>query len=166
MTARVSLIAALAENRVIGANNALPWHLPEDLKRFRRLTMGHAVIMGRRNYQSIGRPLPERLNIVVTRNRSFHAPGCAVVHSPAAGFAAAAGAAEVFVIGGAEVYAQTLARADRMYLTLVHARVPGDTRFPAYPTDEWAEIERVRNEADARHAYAYSFVTLERRSRR
>lgn len=159
----MSIIAALAENRVIGANNALPWRLPEDLKRFRRLTTGHAVIMGRRNYESIGRPLPERLNIVVTRNLSFRAPGCTVVHSPGAAFAAAGNATEVFIIGGADVYAQTLARADRMYLTWVHAEVPGDARFPEFAVNEWTEVERTRHEADAGHAYAYSFVTLARR---
>lgn len=162
MAARVSLIAALAENRVIGRNNALPWRLPADLKRFRRLTTGYPVILGRKNYESIGRPLPERRNIVVTRDRAYRAPGCIVVDSLDAAYAAAGAAAEIFIIGGAELYAQTLARADRMYLTFVHAAVAGDTYFPPVALDEWTEIARERHEADADHAYAYSFVTYDR----
>lgn len=160
---RVSLIAALAENRVIGRNNTLPWRLPADLKRFRRLTTGHPVILGRKNYESIGRPLPERTNIVVTRDRGYRAPGCVVVDSLDAAYAAAGDAAEIFIIGGAELYAQTLARADRLYLTLVHAMVPGDTYFPEFDRAEWVEIERERREPDADHAHAYSFVTYDRR---
>lgn len=152
----------MAENRVIGANNALPWRLPADLKRFRRLTTGHPVIMGRKNYQSIGRPLPERVNIVVTRNPSFQAPGCTVVPSLAGAFAAAGADDEIFIIGGADIYAQTLAHADRMYLTLVHAHVPGDTRFPSFDLAQWTEVERELHDADPAHAYAYSFVTLAR----
>lgn len=164
--ARVSVIAALAENRVIGANNALPWRLPEDLKRFRRLTTGHPIIMGRKNYQSIGRVLPDRLNIVVTRNRSFHAPGCVVVHTLPQAFAAAGDSGEIFVIGGADIYAQSLARTDRMYLTWVHAHVPGDAWFPPFAAEEWIEIEREPHPADSAHVYAFSFVTLERQCAR
>lgn len=163
MAARVSLIAALAENRVIGRNNTLPWRLPADLKRFRRLTTGHPVILGRKNYESIGRPLPDRTNIVVTRDRDYRAPGCVVVDSLDAAFAAAGDAQEIFVIGGAELYAQTLGRADRLHLTLVHAAVPGDTYFPEFDLGEWRETGRERHEPDANHAYAYSFVTYDRR---
>lgn len=159
---RISIIAALAENGVIGRDNRLPWHLPDDLKHFRRLTIGHPVIMGRRNYESLGRPLPDRLNIVVTRDPGYAAPGCRVAHSLAQAFEAAAGAGEIFVIGGGELYAQTLERADRLYLTCVHARVEGDTRFPDFDPGAWREVERVRHEADDRHPYAFSFVTLER----
>ena len=153
----------MAENRVIGADNALPWRLPDDLKRFRRLTTGHPVIMGRKNHQSIGRPLPDRLNIVVTRDRSFRAPGCTVVHSIADAFAVAGTAAEVFVIGGADVYAQTLSAATRMYLTLVHAEISGDTHFPNFDRRQWTESARERHAPDGAHAHAFSFVTLERR---
>lgn len=160
---RISLIAALAENGIIGKDNALPWRLPADLKHFRRITTGHPVIMGRRNYESIGRPLPERRNIVMTRRPGYSAPGCTVVASLEAALAAARGAPETFVIGGAEIYAQTLCLAERLYLTLVHARVAGDTVFPALDWTEWRETSRERHEADARHSYAYSFVTLERR---
>lgn len=159
---RVSLIAAVAENGVIGRDNALPWRLPADLKRFRRLTTGHPVIMGRRNYESIGRPLPQRANIVVTRRTDYRAPGCVVVHSLPEAFAAAGGAPEVFVMGGAEIYAQTISRAERLYLTRVHARVAGDICFPAVDWTAWDEVSRERHEADDKHAYAYSFITFER----
>lgn len=161
---RVALIAALAENRVIGDRNRLPWHLPADLKHFRRLTTGHAIILGRKNYESIGKPLPERTNIVVTHRTDYPAPGCIVVNSIDAALALTAGDPEVFVIGGAEIYAQTLSRADVLYLTLVHAQVPGDTHFPELDWDAWREVARERHEADERHAYAYSFVTLERQT--
>lgn len=160
---RVSIIAAMAENRVIGRDNALPWHLPEDLKRFKRLTMGHAVIMGRRNYESIGHPLPGRKNIVVTHRKGYQAPGCVVVHSLDEALLAAGDDPEVFVIGGAELYAQWLPRAQRLYLTLVHAVVPGDTYFPEFDWSEWQEIAREWHAADSRHAYAYSFVVLDRK---
>lgn len=163
MPARVSLIAALAENRVIGRDNALPWRLPADLKRFRRLTTGHPVILGRKNYESIGRPLPDRTNIVVTRKGGYLAPGCIVVDSLAAAYTAAGETSEIFIIGGAEIYALTLASADRLYLTQVHATVPGDTYFPAFDSRDWLEIERERHEADASHVYAYSFITYDRR---
>jgi dihydrofolate reductase len=159
---RVSLIAAVAENGVIGRNNDLPWRLPADLRRFRRLTLGHPVLLGRRNYESIGRPLPGRTNIVLTRRAGYAAPGCTVVHSLDEALAAAAGADEVFVAGGAEIYAQALERAQRFYLTRVHAEVPGDTRFPEVDWSRWRETARERHEPDAEHAYAYSFITLER----
>lgn len=158
----LSLIVALAENRVIGRDNALPWRLPNDLRHFKRLTSGHPIIMGRKNYESIGRPLPERTNIVVTRKSGYVAPGCVVVHSIEAALDAAGAATEIFVIGGAELYAQTLARAQRLYVTWVHADVEGATLFPEVDWSEWQELHRERHEADAAHAYAYSFVTLER----
>lgn len=159
----ISIIAALAENGVIGVDNRLPWHLPEDLKRFKRLTMGHHLIMGRRNYESIGHPLPGRVSIVVTHRNSYTAPGCLVAHSLEEAFEAARGDPEAFVIGGAEIYAQSLPRVQRLYLTLVHATVPGDTYFPDFDRSRWREVERERHEADARHPFAYSFVTLERK---
>lgn len=161
-SSRLSLIAAVAQNRVIGVHNTLPWHLPADLKHFRRLTSGHPILMGRRNYESIGRPLPERDNIVITRQPDYRAPGCRVVHSLEAALAAASGAPEIFVIGGAELYAQTLARADRLYLTWVHAEIAGDTFFPEFDLHDWHENARERHEADERHAHPYSFVVLDR----
>jgi dihydrofolate reductase len=162
---RVSLIAAMAENRVIGVNNTLPWHLPDDLKRFRRLTTGHAVIMGRKNYESIGKPLPQRRNVVVTRRADFQAPGCVVVHSVEEALAAAGDDPEVFVIGGAEIYREMLARADRLYLTLVHAHIAGDTLFPEFDLREWRETARERQEPDDRHRYACSYITYERHAK-
>lgn len=161
---RVSVIAAIAENRVIGNRNALPWRLPADLRHFRELTTGHAVIMGRRNYESIGRPLARRTNIVVTRRRDFDAPGCIVVNSLEDAFAACNGAEEVFVIGGAEIYAQAMHRTTRLCLTLVHAAVAGDTFFPPLDWSAWRETTRERHEPDADHAHPYSFVTFERTS--
>ncbi len=158
----ISIIAALAENRIIGVNNTLPWRLPNDLKHFRRLTTGHAIIMGRKNYESIGKPLPGRTNIVVTRNRDYRAGGCLIAYSVNEALALARDDSEIFIIGGADIFRETLARTDRLYLTRVHAEVPGDIYFPAFDAGEWREISRERHEPDERHAYAYSFVVLER----
>lgn len=159
----ISLIVAMADNGVIGRDNALPWRLPNDLKHFRRLTMGHPIVMGRKNYESIGRPLPGRRNIVVTRSAGFVAPGCTVVHTIDAALAAAGGDPEIFIIGGAELYAQTLAQARRLYLTEVHATVAGDVRFPPWDRQAWREVTREDHPADAAHEHTYSFVTLERK---
>ena len=161
--ARVSLIAAMAENRVIGVNNTLPWRLPADLKHFRGLTTGHHVIMGRRNYESIGKPLPDRTNVVVTHNRDYRAPGCIVAHSLEEALGRAQADPEIFIIGGAEIYRQAFARAGRLYLTLVHATVVGDTYFPEFASDRWNEISRERHEADAKNPYPYSFLVYDRR---
>lgn len=158
----ISIIAALAENRVIGVNNTLPWRLPNDLKHFRRLTTGHAIILGRKNYESIGKPLPERTNIIITRNRDYRAGGCLIVRSLDEALALAKNDPEIFVIGGAEIYRTALARADRLYLTLVHAEVQGDTFFPEFDRNEWRESARERHTADERHAFDYSFVVFER----
>ncbi|HEX9628210.1 MAG TPA: type 3 dihydrofolate reductase [Acidiferrobacterales bacterium] len=159
---RVSIIAAMAENRVIGRDNDLPWRMPADLRHFRRTTLGHHVVMGRKNYESIGKPLPGRTNVVVTGNRDFRAPGCQVVHSIEAALDLARDDPEPFIIGGAALYAQTLPLADRLYLTLIHAEVPGDTVFPEIDARAWRERRRERHEADAENAYAYSFVVLEK----
>ncbi len=158
----ISIIAALAENRVIGVNNTLPWRLPNDLKHFRRLTTGHAIVMGRKNYESIGKPLPERTNIVVTRNRDYRASGCLIAHSLDDALALAKNDPEIFVIGGAEIYREALPRTDKLYLTQVHAAVDGDTFFPEINPAGWKETARERHAADEKHAYAYSFVVLER----
>ena len=162
---RVALIAAMAENRVIGVDNTLPWHLPADLKHFRRLTTGHPVIMGRRNYESIGKPLPDRTNIVVTRNPDYRALGCLVKHSLQEALSSASNTAEIFVIGGAEIYRQAFDHADRLYLTLVHAQVNGDTYFPDFNQHQWQEISRERHEADDKHAYAYTFLVYDRKQK-
>ena len=161
---RISLIAATAENGVIGRDGRLPWHLPDDLKRFRALTTGHHVIMGRRTQQSIGRPLPGRTNLVLSRDPSYRADGCHVVRSldQALGIARAAGEDEAFVIGGAAVYAAALALADRIYLTRVGARVDGDVLFPDLDPREWVERSREEHGVDARHAYPFALSVLER----
>lgn len=161
----VSLIVAVAENGVIGADNALPWRLPDDMKWFRRHTLGKPVVMGRKTFESIGsRPLPERPNIVMTRDPSFAAPGCAVVDSPQAALAAAGDSEEVMVIGGESVFRAFLARADRLYLTRVNAVVEGDTLFPDTDAAEWREVLREEHPADLRHAHAFTILILERRS--
>lgn len=161
----VSLIAALDRRRGIGKNNQLPWRLPADLKRFRQLTLGHHVIAGRKTYESIGKPLPGRTMIIVTRQADFQAANCEVAGSVTAALARAStrGEQEVFVIGGAEIYAQTLAQADRLYLTLVEAEVAADTFFPAFDEAAWQTVERTPHPADEKHAYAFTFVTLVRK---
>lgn len=158
----ISIIAALAENRVIGVRNTLPWRLPNDLRHFRHLTTGHAIVMGRKNHESIGKPLPERTNIVVTRNRDYRASGCLIAHSLNEALILAKDDPEIFVIGGAEIYREALPRAGRLYLTQVHAEVHGDTFFPEIDRNDWKETARERHEADDKHAHAYSFVVLER----
>lgn len=165
MKIRISLIAAVAENGVIGANSKLPWRLPADLRRFRALTTGHHVLMGRKTCESLGRSLPHRVNIVVTSQPDYVAPGYKVASSIDAALNMVHNDGEVFVIGGASLYAQMLPRAQRFYLTQVHAYVPGDTLFPEFDRDQWQELERRRYEADHRHPYAFSFITLERKVR-
>lgn len=150
------------ENRLIGANNDLPWHLPADLKRVKELTTGHSIILGRKNYESIGRPLPNRKNIVVSRNPAFKAPGCTVVPSLDEALNISEGE-EIFIFGGATLYQQTLARADKMYLTLIHAQFSGDTFFPEFDRNEWFETRREEHSADEKNSYAYTFLELEKK---
>ncbi|MHC4082623.1 MAG: dihydrofolate reductase [Planctomycetota bacterium] len=162
---RVTLIAAMAENRVIGRDNALPWHLPDDLARFKQRTEGHVVIMGRRTFESVGRPLPNRRSIVITRKHDYHPPGAEIARSleEALERARETKQDEVFILGGAEIYTVALPEVDRLELTIVHADVSGDTLFPECDLDEWSLIDEQRHEADPRHAYAFSFRTYERR---
>lgn len=165
----ISLIAAVAENRVIGRNNDLPWHLPDDMKFFMQTTKGHTVIMGRKNYDSLPpkfKPLPNRTNYVVTRTQNFVAPGCQVVSSLQAAIdeSAKGNPDEIFVIGGAEIYQLALPLAHRLYLTEIKASVDGDVRFPAFSEGEWKEVSRIPHAADDRHAYAFDFVVYERKS--
>lgn len=159
----ISLIAALNDERVIGINNALPWHLPADLRHFKQITLGKPVLMGRKTFESIGKPLPGRVNIVVTSDRNFAAAGCTIAHSIDEALRLARDHAEVMIIGGATFYAQMLPQAQRMYLTFVHANdIAGDAFFPAWPAGQWQEIAREDHLADANNRYPYSFVTLER----
>lgn len=157
----ISLIAAMDEQRLIGRDNALPWRLPNDLKFFKRTTLGKTVLMGRKTWESLGRPLPERENWVLTRDAGFAAAGARVFHQLDDALAAAP--AELVVIGGAELYRQLMPFVQRMYLTLVHGRFEGDAWFPAFDAAQWREIAREDHPADERHAVPYSFVTLDRR---
>jgi dihydrofolate reductase len=162
----VSLIAAMAQNRVIGNNNELPWRLPADLKHFRQLTMGKPVLMGRKTFESIGKPLPGRTNIIVTKNPGFSAKGCNVVHDIDAALKQAGSCTEVMVIGGASLYSQTLPLADRIYLTIIHQDFIGDTRLPAIDDEAWEEIGREDYlEPDAVNHYPYSFIVLQKKRR-
>ncbi len=159
---RVCLIAALAANRVIGRNNTLPWRLPADLKRFKALTMGHPVVMGRKTYESIGRPLPGRRNLVITRNRGFSAPGCEVVHSLDEAIAACSGARTIFVIGGAELYRESLPRAHCLEFTEIRAKIEGDAFFPEICMSEWHETGREIHSDEAGSPFSYDFASYER----
>lgn len=160
----IAIIAALARNRTIGAGNKMPWHLPEDLKRFRQLTTGHRVIMGRKTFESIGRPLPNRTNIIVTRSTSFAAAGCMIVHTLEEAFAAGPPDTMAFVIGGGDIYAQTLDRASKMYLTEIDAEIAGDAFFPPFDRSEWIEVRREPRGADESQTMSFSFVDYERRN--
>jgi dihydrofolate reductase len=160
----VSVIVAMAQNGVIGRDNSLPWRLPEDLKRFRTFTLGKPILMGRKTFESLGRPLPERTNLVLTRDRSWFAHGVIVVHSVEEALAQAGSSAELVAIGGAEIYRLVLPFARRIYLTHVHADVPGDITFPEFDPTQWADVECSSQPADDEHAYPLTFVTLERRN--
>jgi dihydrofolate reductase len=160
----ISMIAAMGQNRVIGRDGNLPWHLPDDFKFFKRKTQGCPVIMGRKTFDSMGKPLPGRRNIVITRNPDLKIPGAEVVHSlenalqlvePSEG--------ETFIIGGSEIYRQGLEVADRIYLTLVHEAFEGDTFFPEFDESAWAVVHREDHEADDRNPHPFTFVTYERR---
>ncbi|MES1943835.1 Dihydrofolate reductase [Salinisphaera sp. PC39] len=162
---RISLIVAMDENGLIGAAGGLPWRLPADLRHFKQTTLGKPILMGRRTHESIGRPLPERDNIVLSRDPDYRAEGCRTVTSfaEARGAAREAGAPELMVIGGAQVYAMALPKAGRIYLTRVHDAFDGDTHFPDIDFEEWEQIERHRYAANERNPYPYSFITLRRR---
>lgn len=161
MTTRISLIVAMAKNRVIGNNNQMPWHLPADFAYFKKVTLGHPVIMGRKTFLSIGRPLPARRNIVVSRNPAFRADGIDL----AASLDEAVNMCQnekPLVIGGASLYAEALSRVDRVYLTEVDATPDGDTFFPELDEKAWREISRERREADEKNVHAMEFVVLDR----
>jgi dihydrofolate reductase len=158
----ISIIVATDKNGVIGLDGDLPWHLSSDLKHFKEITMGKPLIMGRKTHESIGRPLPGRKNIVLTYSKEFKAEGCEVVHSLDDAFKAAGDVNEVMIMGGSGIYDQSLTRADRLYLTEVHADVKGDVYFPEFDKGEWVEREREEHFADDRNDFDYSFVVMER----
>ena len=161
----LSMIVAVAENGAIGLKNALLWDLPRDMKHFRETTSGHAVIMGQRTYESIGRPLPKRLNIVVSHHPGLKIGGCWVVGSPqeAIEAARASGEAEAFVIGGGQIYAAMLPLVDRVYFTRVHVSPEADSFFPPFPTFAWSEVSREEHPADDANKYAVDFLVYERK---
>ena len=158
------MIAAMGKNRVIGKNNDMPWHLPADLQHFKKTTLGCPIIMGRKTYDSIGRPLPGRLNIILSRNVDLVIDGCTVVNSleDAMALAEKTGASEIFITGGAHLYNKFLENADRLYLTLIDEEFEGDTYFPNYTQLDWNEIERDEYQSDEKNPYDYTFVTLDR----
>ncbi len=158
----LSIVVAAAENGVIGRANALPWRLPDDLKRFRDLTMGKPVVMGRKTFDSIGRPLPGRTNIVISRQHGLSIEGCLVVDSLEAAITAAGAAPEVMLVGGAQLYESAMPAVRTIHLTRVHADVAGDTVFPTLDPRQWRETVVTTHPVDDRHAYAFSYVTLER----
>lgn len=160
-----SAIVAMDEQRAIGKNNQLLWHLPADLKHFKELTTGHAILMGRKTYESIGRPLPNRTNIILTHVSNFIAPGCVIVNSlqDLIDSNLSDQQKELFIIGGAQIYQQLLPYTQRIYLTLVHHTFDGDVFFPALNPEEWQETARAEHQPDEKNAYAYTFITLERR---
>ena len=159
---RLTIIAALADNGVIGRTGTLPWHLPDDLRRFKSLTMGRLILMGRRTFEAIGRPLPGRRNLVLTRGSQPLPAGVQGVASVALALEECAKDPELCVIGGADVYRQTLPLADRLELTRVHARFAGDVTFPDFHLERWREVSRIEHAADDRHVCAMTFLTLER----
>ena len=158
----ISIIVAVAQNGVIGTGNRLPWHLPDDLKRFKALSMAKPIVMGRRTFDSIGKPLPGRTNIVVSRQPGLAIEGTIVTPSLDAALVAAGAVPEVVVIGGAEIFRQVLPRTEVIHLTRVHARVAGDVVFPELDPGKWRETALEHHAADERHQYAFTFVTLER----
>ncbi len=161
-TPRVSVIAALAKNRVIGIDNRLPWRLPEDLAHFKALTLGHPVLMGRKTFESLGRPLPGRTNVVITRNPDYRPEGCMLAASIAEAIVRCADSDELFFIGGAELYAQAIDLADRLYLTEVDAEVAGDAWFPEYDRGAFREISRVSCVGARDDPLHFDFVVYER----
>lgn len=166
----ISLLVAMSRNRVIGRDNALPWHLPEDLKFFKRVTMGKPVVMGRTTYDSIGKPLVDRDNIVITRNPDFEADGVHIVNSVEEALALSVQLAapeqdpEIMVIGGGQIFDQTLPIAHRIYLTQINADIEGDVYFPAFSREQWIEVARENMPATEKNPFTWSFLILERES--
>ncbi len=158
----LAIIVATDEQGLIGKDNDLPWRLSADLQHFKRVTMDKPIVMGRRTHESIGRPLPGRQNIVITSRADFEAPGCDVVHSLEDALALCADREEVMIMGGASLYQQTLPLADKLYLTLVHTRLDGDTWFPDWSVDDWECISREQHPADEKNDYDYSFMLYQR----
>ena len=157
----VTIVVAISENHAIGKDNKLLWYLPNDLKHFKEITTGHTVIMGRKTYESVGKPLPKRRNIIITR-QEINIEGCEVVNSIEAALALCANEEEVFIVGGAEIYKQALKLTDRIYLTIVHQNFEADSFFPEIPKQYWKEVYREDHQPDEKNLLPYSFITYER----
>lgn len=158
----ISICVAMAENRVIGIENKMPWHLTADLKNFKKITMGKPILMGRKTFESIGRPLPGRKNIIISRNHDYLQQGCEVHHSIDTALKSCAEYEEIMIIGGSDFYRSMLPKATHLYLTLIHAEFSGDTFFPEFNWNDWQEIDRMDIKDDANVSFAYSFIVLER----
>jgi len=158
----LSIIVALSENNVVGINNQLPWHLSADLKRVKALTMGHHLIMGRKTYESIGKPLPGRTNVIITRNKNYKAEGCVVVSSLSEALEKSKDDSEAFIFGGGEIFREAISKVNKIYMTRIHTSINGDTHFPELVSSEWKEISRQDFKADEKNDYDYSFINLER----
>jgi len=159
---RLSIIVAMASNRTIGINNTLPWRIPEDLKHFKALTMGHHMIMGRKTFDSIGKPLPGRTTVVVTRNREWKIDGCIIAHSLEEALAACSGDEEIFIVGGAELYAQALPLVNKLYITEIKQDVEGDAHFPEFNCADWQKISHEKRRQETPQPLEYHFVTYRR----
>lgn len=157
----ISLIAAMAKNRVIGKNNQMPWHLPADLAHFKRLTLGKPIIMGRKTFESIGKPLPGRQNIVISRNSELDIPGCVIASSLTDAIKLVENAIEVMIIGGGQLYAESILQANRLYLTFIDLEVDGDTQFPEFEHLALVELNREKHSADEKNPYDCEFVDYE-----
>lgn len=158
----ISIVVAMSSNAVIGRNGDLPWHLSADLKHFKSITMGKPVVMGRKTHESIGRPLPGRENIILTRDNNYKAEGCTIINNLNGISSRFSAAEEIMIVGGSQLYAETLAAAKKLFITEVHAELAGDTYFPDFDRGQWREIERQDCKADEKNDFDYSFVVLER----
>lgn len=160
---KISLLVAISENNVIGKDNKLIWHLPADLKLFKDLTLGHHIIMGRKTFDSIGKPLPGRTSVIITRNKDYEMPGCIIVNSLDQAISAARNDDEIFIIGGGEIFKDAMKVADKLYLTIVHEYFEGDTFFPAIDMNNWTELKRQKHLPDEKNKYSYSFCEFVRK---
>ncbi|MBI4095098.1 MAG: dihydrofolate reductase [Candidatus Liptonbacteria bacterium] len=159
----ISIIVAVGKNRVIGKRGGLPWYLPADLKHFKEITMGHPIVMGRRTHESIGKALPGRTNVVITREKNYEAPGCVIVHSIDEALDRVKGEEEIFFIGGAEIFSQALPLAKRLYITQIDHEFEGDIFFPEINMSEWREMNREEGKTDEKNSYLYRFLVFERK---
>lgn len=159
---KISAIVAVSDNGVIGQDNRLIWHLPNDLKHFKAITLNKPIVMGRKTYESIGRPLPQRRNIILSSNKKLMIPGCEVMHSIEEILEATKNESELMITGGGEIYRLFMPYVTYLYITYVHVELPGETTFPALNEREWREVSRKKHDPDASHAYEYAFVELEK----